>query len=218
MTDITIPPALSSVYDALACRVPPMDPGDGLRIDEFEVVKDSLENLRLMLDGGGRHCIPGTYRKLMMDGRLWMSDTTAERRDHYEPVYQARRHPGGRGLVGGLGLGCVVGAMLDVLDHVDVVELDPRVVEHVGAWFTAEYGNRVTVHHDDMLTIKWPKGTYWDVAWYDIWPEITSDNLEGMKALHRSYGRRVGWQGSWARKLIEADIRRENRSGRIGYW
>lgn len=95
MTDITIPPALSSVYDALACRVPAMDPGDG------------------------------------------------------------------------------------------------------------------------MLTIKWPTGTYWDVAWYDIWPEITSDNLEGMKRLHRSYGRRVGWQGSWARSLIEADIRNEKRRGRF---
>jgi hypothetical protein len=112
-------------------------------------------------------------------------------------VFASDLHKGGRGLVNGLGLGCVVGAMLDSLEHVDVVELDERIIRTIGAWYVAEYPGRVTIHHGDAYKAKWLPNTYWDVVWHDIWPTIASDNLPGMATLHRKYGRRAGWQGSW---------------------
>lgn len=182
--------------DALRCRVPEMS-GDGLVIEQFTVVRGSLESMQIAMEG--RACAPGTYTRLSMDGRLWMSDTDAERRDHVGAVLAAARHKGGRGLVNGLGLGLVVCAMLDHLAHVDVVEVDHRVCQHVGGWLREQYGERVTIHEADALTIKWPTGTRWNVAWHDIWPTIAESNLADMARLHRSYARRVDWQGSWAK-------------------
>jgi hypothetical protein len=88
--------------------------------------------------------------------------------------------------------------MLDTVDHVDVVERDPRIVRTVGRWLQSEYGDRVTIHRGNALTIQWPRGTKWSVVWHDIWPTIASDNLVEMEKLHRKYGNRCRWQGSWA--------------------
>jgi hypothetical protein len=147
----------------------------------------------------GRGCEPGKYARLIVDGELWMSDTTSERRDHREPVAMGDML-GGRALINGLGLGCVVGAMLDTVDHVDVVERDGRVINSIGAWYRSEYGDRVTIHHGDALTIPWPRGSRWNVVWHDIWPTIASDNLAEMETLHRRYGNRARWQGSWCQR------------------
>jgi spermidine synthase len=198
-----------NVSDGLRCRVPDMNE-EGLVVSTFTVEPHSLENLRNARDGRGTQ--PGDYKMLTLDGRLWMSDTDAERRDHYEPVWQAQNYKGGRGLVFGLGLGCVVGAMLDHLDHVDVVEKDERVARLIGGWFKSEFGSRVTIHHADCFEIKWPTGTYWDVAWYDVWPDLTTDNLSEMAKIHRSYGRRTGWQGSWGKSLLQSEKRRQDRN------
>lgn len=186
-----------------------MDPGDGLVIDHFTVERDSLANFFLM----ERSTRPGTYGRLCIDGKLWMSDTDAERRDHYEAVFAADRYRGGRGLINGLGLGCVLGAWLDVLGHVDVVEIDARVIKHVGGWFQDKYGDAVTVHEGDAYEIKWPKGTRWNVAWHDIWPTLCTDDLAEMGKLHRRYGQRVDWQGSWGRETLQRMRRQERRYG-----
>jgi hypothetical protein len=72
---------------------------------------------------------------------------------------------------------------------------------------------RVTIHHADAYTIRWPVGIRWDVAWHDIWADMCEDNLPGMATLHRRYGRRVEWQGSWGRERILADRRRSRLYG-----
>jgi hypothetical protein len=202
--------------ERFAYRGPTID-ADGIVVATFEVEKDSLENVRLMFQPGNRSCRPGTYHRIDVDGRLWMSDTDAEARDHLTPIIEADRAPGGRGLINGLGMGCVLGAWLDVLDHVDVVEIDPRVAEHIGGWYAAEYPGRVTVHVADAYTIAWPKGARWDVVWHDIWPSLCEDNLAEMGTLHRRYGRRAGWQGSWGKGLLEAERRRDRRS-QVSWW
>lgn len=207
MTTTITTAARPTITDRLACRIPPMD-ADGLTVERFTVERNSLENMRLLFQPGGRACLPGEYTRLTVDGVLWMSDTTAERRDHWTPVHKADQYPGGRGLVNGLGLGCVLGAMLDSLAHVDVVESDERVARLIGGWYQDQYGDRVTVHHADAYTIQWPTGTRWDVAWHDIWPTLCEDNLALMGKLHRRYGRRVAWQGSWGKGLLESERRR----------
>lgn len=193
-------------YEALRYRGPDVD-ADGVVVDRFTVGVNSLENIINEWQPGNRGTTPGTYSRLVVDDTLWMSDTDAECRDHGEAVMRGRdagQFDGATGLINGLGLGCVLGAWLDVLDHVDVVESDERIARLIGSWYEQQWPGKVTVHIGDAYTIKWPRGKGWTVAWHDIWPSICSDNLEGMATLHRRYGNRVGlWQGSWAKYLCQ---------------
>lgn len=184
---------------------------DGMKVERFTVDRDAAR--WSFLGGRGRGVSPGTYTKLTCRGTFWMSDTPDEWRDHYPAVSRIRRPETKRVLINGLGIGMVLKAALacEHVEHVDVVEKDPRVVDLVGSHYQSD--PRVTIHTDDAYTIKWPTGTTWDVAWHDIWPDLCTDNLPLMTKLHRRYGRRVGWQGSWGRSLLESHARREKRSG-----
>jgi hypothetical protein len=207
---------MTSPYDAMTVTVPEGAIGT-LRVKRFTVEPDSFENMRLAWKGG-RQTRPGTYTALYDGGRLWMSDTDAEKRDHMEAVRAIQSRQAKRVLINGLGLGMVLAAALSFehVEHVDVVEVDERVIELVGPHYA---GPRVTCHHADAYeqAKNWPAGVRWDVAWHDIWPDLCEDNLPLMTRLHRSYGRRVDWQQSWSKKLTEAH-RDRNRSRRTWGW
>jgi predicted membrane-bound spermidine synthase len=142
-----------------------------------------------------------------------MSDTDAEWRDHSEAIYRIQRAETRSVLINGLGLGMVVQAALDTdhVERVDVVEKDQRVIDLIGPHYTRD--PRVTIHHGDAYTIKWPVGAYWDVAWSDIWLELNADNLDGMATLRRRYARRTGWHDCWGRMLLVAERARWRRQG-----
>jgi hypothetical protein len=206
-TTTTKAPTAMNRMERLAYRGPEFDQ-DGVLVQRFTVGGENesfgafLANLQYAAHG--RPCNPGEYAKLIVDDTLWMSDTTAERHDHLLAVAAADLYGTNlvntTGLVNGLGMGCVVGAFLDVLSHVDVVEQDQRIIDTIGAWFVQEYGDRITIHQGDAYTIKWPKGQKWNVVWHDIWPSISADNLPEMTTLHRRYGGRSQWQGSWCQR------------------
>jgi hypothetical protein len=101
------------------------------------------------------------------------------------------------------------------VEHIDIVENNPDVIELVGQHLTAD--PRVTIHLDDALTIKWPRGTKWDLGWHDIWPLITDENLPEMDRLRARYRRSIKWQGSWQRKgcLEMARSIREMKAGTL---
>lgn len=198
-----------SLSDAMTVTVPEGSIGT-LRVERFTVEPGSLANLRYALHG--RSTRPGTYTALKDGDMLWMSDTDAEKADHLKALRAIRRLQARRVLVNGLGLGMVLAAALTFthVGHIDVVEADERVIRLVGPHYA---GPRVTIHHADAYeqARAWPPGTRWDVAWHDIWPSLCTDNLPEMARLHRSYGRRVTWQGSWGKALCEqrrADGRR----------
>lgn len=200
--------------DEMAVDVPEGGCGS-VAVERFTVERD-LANLRLAFDGG-RDCIPGTYTRLLRNGLLWMSDTTAERRDHIDAAIQIGDR-GGRVLIGGLGLGMIlrVALLTPEVTHVDVVEIDPDVVGAVGPHYqemAAERGVSLTIHAADVFTIRWPPNTRWDVAWFDIWPELCTDDLDEMAKLRRSYGRRANWCECWGRYLLLSQRRRERDSG-----
>lgn len=175
------------------------------QIKHFTVEETNFTAMRLMLEGRGTK--PGEYTALLINGNLWMSDTDAEWSDHLTAIWQIQIR-GGRVLINGLGLGMVVGAALacENVTHVDVVESNPDVAALVGPHYTSD--PRCTVHLADAYEIQWPPNTRWDVVWNDIWVDLDEDNLPGMHRLHRKYGRRAGWQGSWGRELIEYERRR----------
>lgn len=178
---------------------------DGLKIARYTVTGHSIADIRARMDGRGTQ--PGDYTILYRDGRLWMSDTDAEWRDHSEAVWRIRKPETKRVLINGLGIGVIVKAALacDHVEHVDVVEIDERVIKLVSPHYDDP---RLTIHHADAYTIKWPPNTRWDVAWHDIWADMCEDNLELMAKLHRSYGKRVGWQGSWSKEFLLYERRR----------
>lgn len=181
---------------------------DGVAIKRFTVEKNSIQNMLL----GARATRPGEYTMIERHGRLWMSDTDAEVRDHMTVDWEIRRR-GGRVLVMGLGLGMIVNRALqyDHVEHVDVVEIDPVVASLVGQHYA---GPRCTIHVADAYEIKWPPGTRWSVAWHDIWPDMCEDNLPEMGRLARSYGRRVDWQGFWGKD----EILRQRRATANAWW
>jgi len=190
-----------SKMERLRYRGPDFDTS-GVRVSRFEIPPDDEMDFATFMSHleqelVGRGATPGIYARLEVDDILWMTDTPAERTDHLMAVAMADMRPGGRGLVNGLGLGCVVAAMLDSLEHVDVVEKDRRIADTVGEWMIGEYGERVDVWIDDAFDIKWPPGTKWDVVWHDIWPMLSPANLPEMTRLHRRYAKRADWQGSW---------------------
>lgn len=144
-----------------------------------------------------------------------MSDTTAERQDHADAVARIHLGKAERVLINGLGLGMVLTAALayDHVKHVDVVEADERVIKLVGPHYQQD--PRVNIVHADAYEQmgNWSPGPRmrWDVAWSDIWPDISADNIEGMDRLHKYYSKRSRWHGMWCRKRCLA-LRRELRS------
>ena len=184
--------------------LPPGEMG-GVELRRITVAPSSLENLRQAING--RSTRPGEYTGLYIDGLLWMSDTDAEWHDHW-PIVRWFRYPATkRVLINGLGLGMVVQAALDseYIEHIDVVEIDQRVIDLIGPHYSDP---RVHIHQGDAYTITWPPGTRWDAVWHDIWRDLCTDNLALMARLHRRYGRRSDWQGSWGRPLLESARRR----------
>lgn len=188
---------------------------DGLKIDRFTIEPGNIHNGLLAMRGRG--IIPGTYTRLLKDGQLWMSDTTAERRDHVGAVMEADRLKAKRILVNGLGLGMVVKAFLsmDHVEHIDIVEIDDRVLKLVGPHYAKD--SRVNLIHADAYeqTKKWPSGTRWDIGWSDIWAHPSTDDLKEMVMLNRSYGRRCTWHGCWYQDELQYRQRKDREHERM---
>lgn len=173
-------------------------PGDGMAFGAGHVIRTGRGSLE-----------PGaTYTRLIRKntagrgGTLVMSDTPDEIRDCAPIFYEAR----GRVLVNGLGLGCVLRGLLanEDVEHIDVVEVSRPLINLMGPYFAGD--DRVTIHKGDAFEFVWPTGTRWHSVWHDVWDDLCTDNLNerggnakpgSYERLHRKYGRRCVWQGSW---------------------
>jgi spermidine synthase len=175
------------------------------RVERFTVSEEDvrLHNMRCSWQAGmgGRTIKAGTYTRLMRGSTVVMSDTDAEKSDHWEAVYKAK----GIVLINGLGIGMVLNACLlkPEVEKVIAVELSAEVIELTRKHYQRKFGPRVEVIHSDALSFTPPKGIRFGAVWHDIWDNICGDNLPEMHQLHRKYGRRSDWQGSWCRYLCE---------------
>jgi len=184
------------------------------KVEKFTVEEDAakLHNIRATFSfgGGGRTIEPGEYTRLVRNGTIVMSDTPAEIRDHLEFVRRARQ--GGHILINGLGLGWALEAILDApkIETITVVEKSYEVVSLIAKHYEDKCPSdkKLWIIQDDALTYKAPKGKRYNAVWHDIWDYICADNLDDMKTLHRKYGRRCDWQGSWCRYQCEQANRR----------
>jgi len=137
-----------------------------------------------------------------------MSNTPAEVRDH-RPYYW-RLTNGGHVLINGLGLGMSLQWAIEDkrVKKITVIEISEDVIKLVAPTYKHE---KVEIIQDNAYTYKPPKGIRYTVVWHDIWNEITTDNLPLMSKLHRKYGRRCDWQGSWSRGESRLKRRLEKR-------
>lgn len=197
----------ANIYDLMDYRGPVGEGPAGWEVDVVE--SDPFHDLGYTMQG--RPPGKGPFHVLRHEGALWMSDTAAEKRDHVETVWKISNLAAIAGrapvvLIHGLGLGLVVAAALRLGSTVDVVEIDQDLAEWMEPWLqelASESGGQLTIHVADAYEKKWPVGTRWDIVWHDIWPDICEDHLPDMHRLHRSYGQRADWQGSWGRRLAE---------------
>lgn len=172
-------------------------------VETFSVTEDELTifNMRAMFKPGGRIMSPGIYKKLTYRNQIIMSNTPAEISDHVSFIYRAKR--GGNILINGLGLGVALQAISDSekIESIDVIEISEDVIKLVSPTFGDN--KKITVHHADAFEYKPEKGKRFSAVWHDIWPHICGDNLPEMTKLHRKYGRKTDWQGSWCKELCK---------------
>ena len=169
------------------------------RVEKFTVTEEDskLCALRSLCNNGRGSIHPGTYTKLICEGRgIIMSDTPDEMRDHIEAVRRAKGHV----LINGLGLGMVLGAVLKKpeVERVTVVELEPDVIALVSPYYACD---RLEIVNASAFEYAPPKYARYGAVWHDIWDEICADNLPQMTKLKRKYGRRALWQGCWSEPL-----------------
>ena len=175
------------------------------RVERFTVSADDirLHNLRCAIKPGmgNRMMKEGAYTRLVRGSEIVMSDTHAEKRDHIAPVRMAK----GVILLNGLGLGMVLNACLlkPEVEQAIVIEASDDVIALVADHYKGKFPGRVDILKADALDYQPPKGVRFGMVWHDIWDGICSDNLRDMTKLHRRYGVKADWQGSWCKELCK---------------
>ena len=101
-------------------------------------------------------------------------------------------------------------------DNADVVVIEKSqdVINLVGAHLKDRYGFKITIINADAFVYKPSTGMKFDAVWHDVWDNLCTDNLVEMHRLHRKYGKRCDWQGSWGRELCE----RQAKLGNMRRW
>lgn len=175
-----------------------ISPCGGVKIESFAVSEEEANYFNIRAKGNAS-IYPGSYKRLIIDNDVVMSNTPMEVRTNMRAFHSAS----GRILINGLGLGMLVEKMLTKPDveHITIVEMNPEVIALVGPVF--ENNDRVTIIEEDAFSYQPPKGEKFHFVWHDIWTFICSYNLTEMKRLHRKYGRRANAQLSWARAECE---------------
>lgn len=182
--------------------LPDMQKGDW-KIEKFVV--DHIDFS--IITSGRMHPEKGqVYTRLTRNNHVVMSDTPAEMYDHLEAVQRAK----GTCLLNGLGLGMVLKNILKKpeVTKVIVVEISQDVIDMVSPYYNDP---RVEFICADALEYQPPKGIRFQMVWHDIWDDICEDNCETMSKLHRKYGKKADWQGSWGRY----EIQRMKRADRL---
>lgn len=183
--------------------------GDYL-VGHFDIDRDAGGRLKtLICEGLDRD--PGWgqgFTRLTKDDTIWMSDTKSEIVDH-APVFGAIEDLADnelRVLINGGGIGVLTKFCLAQphVTRIDIVDHDEGIIELHQKFYNDP---RVNLHLGDAYEIELEG--MWGIAWHDIWPDISSDNILGMMRLEDKYKSRVGWQDCWQKrncmKLKELD-------------
>jgi len=171
-----------------------------------------MYNLRMVRDNGFSFRVhTGDYVRLHVNGELMMTDTGMERISN-KPFMDAAH---GTVMVAGLGVGLVLNTILkkESVNRVVVVEKYQDVIDLVGPVFRNEKLEIVCADINEYATEE-----KFDVIYFDIWPEIGTQNLPEIKALHKKFRRNLNkpnpkkWIGIWMHDHIKKIAAREKRA------
>jgi hypothetical protein len=195
---------LTNYYENYKVGVPEGESGKW-KVSRFTIDESSIG--RFYFAFHGRPVPVGDYTRLTVDGEVMMSDTPAEIKDSLSFIYAAR----GNCLINGLGLGVVLKAVASKpeVTHIDVVEKEQDVINLV--WPTYQGNPKITLYHDDALSIRWPGDKTWDYAWHDIWMFISADNMPEITRLKRKYSGKVSKQMTWCEQEVRSAARQERK-------
>ena len=174
-------------------------------VDTFIVPENDFSQ-RISMFRAGRSIPPGTYKRLMRDREVIMSNTPDEINDALYFIYNDCGHV----LINGLGLGVVVNALLakESVTKITIIEQSEDVIKLVAPHITDK---RVEIIHADAFKYNPPKDAVYDAVWHDIWDYITSENIPEMKKLHKKYAKKTSFQESWCKRECEKRLREEKR-------
>ena len=126
--------------------------------------------------------------------------------------------------LGRIGMGMVLVPMLSnpEVRNVTVLESNLHVIRLVEQAVRAYVGcilecKLTVIQADAYVWNPWP-GVKWDCIYFDIWPDICTDNLEGIAKLKRRYAKRLNrdnpkaWMDAWVEGRLRAQRRRERAS------
>jgi hypothetical protein len=95
-------------------------------------------------------------------------------------------------------------------DVIDLVEAPVRKA-------VSEDATKLTVLCADVFMWDPPKGQVFDMIYFDIWPEICTDQLPAITKLKRKFCRRLrpdGWMKAWQEDHLRFVWRREQKEAR----
>jgi hypothetical protein len=184
------------------------------RVERFvmDEAKAQLDAVMSIHNGHGRFVPAGKYTALYRNHTVIMSDTPDEIHDHLHFIHRAT----GRVLIAGLGLGVVLQAVASKpeVGRVLVIEKSPDVIKLVEShWKAKRWGKKFEVINADIFEWRPAPRETWNSAWFDVWDNLCTDNLEEMAKLHRRYARRVDNYASWGHRILKRKREQERRSG-----
>ena len=190
-------------------------------ISKFELSQKEAarQNMRyLCLGQEGMQVHSGTFIRLVYDGTLEMSDTRMEKNTNTEFIQNAH----GDVFIAGLGIGMVLENLRDKLNSgeitsITILELRQDIIDLVSPYF-ADMKN-LTIIQGDIMEYLPAKTDRYDTIYFDIWPTISSDNLDDIKILHNRWKfkkPKTGWMNSWVKEWCQK-LRREERSSSWGW-
>ena len=180
---------------------------------EFKNTDDPLFNLRAIRDGGSMFYLrDGKYVRLHINSQLVMSDTGLEKQSNSQFVKFAN----GKILIAGLGIGLIIKNILqkENITEIVIIEKYQDVIDLVSPKFNDA---RIKYICADIFTWKPNKDEKYDTIYFDIWPEISEDNLTDIKKLHNKFKYHINrsnpnhYMNSWMKEYLQRQKRNENR-------
>jgi len=179
-------------------------------VEHFTFTEEESQYTRLRAAFGHPHefCKPGRYARLRFGRKIWMTDTSMERDACRDVLLNAH----GEVLIAGLGLGMVIAGLIHVpeVKHITVVENHPDVIALVEPalqrWAGLSRADRFHIEQGDIFYWRPPRGVRYDTIYFDIWPDISRDNLPEVKKLRNKFRNRLtprglSWIGAWMEDL-----------------
>ena len=193
-------------FPSMAKIVPPGDSGN-VKIEHFTITKAASEETMIRMHRD-EYVPEGTYARLLVDGEVMMSDTSFERRTNRGVLWRAQ----GDVLIAGLGLGMVLHAIAAKREvkSITVIEANPNIIRLVAPTVP----KKAKVIEADIFAWRPAKGTKFNTIYHDIWLSVSTDTLDEMTKLHRTFCRYLapgGWQGSWMRDELRAQRAEDKR-------